>query len=91
MRRVSSAEFVRQFSLYTDAALSEPVVLTRNGRDRLVVASIDDFREILSLAVLNASDDTQLAALAKALQAISDAPVSPASSRPAKKRATRAR
>jgi PHD/YefM family antitoxin component YafN of YafNO toxin-antitoxin module len=72
--------------MYTDAALSEPVVLTRNGRDRLVVASVDDFREILSLAVLNAGGDTELAALAKALQAISEAPV-PSATSSAKKRA----
>ena len=50
MRRVSSAELVRSFSVHTDAALAEPIVITRNGRDRLVILNVDLYRDILALA-----------------------------------------
>lgn len=59
MRRVPSAEFVRRFSAFCDEALSEPVVLTRNGRDRLVIASVEQYRHLLSLALINSSDEGQ--------------------------------
>lgn len=59
MRRVPSAEFVRRFSAFCDEALSEPVVLTRNGRDRLVIASVDQYRHLLSLALINSSEESQ--------------------------------
>jgi hypothetical protein len=32
MRRVSSADLVRNFSVHSDAALAEPLMITRNGR-----------------------------------------------------------
>jgi PHD/YefM family antitoxin component YafN of YafNO toxin-antitoxin module len=57
MKRVPSAEFVRNFSALCDEALSESVVLTRNGRDRLVVANVEHYRHLLSLALLNVSGD----------------------------------
>ena len=50
MKRISSAEFVRSFSRHTDAALTEPVVITRNGRDRLVLLSISEYSELLAMA-----------------------------------------
>ena len=59
MKRVPSAEFVRNFSALCDEALSESVVLTRNGRDRLVVASVEHYRHLLSLALLNAQGEQQ--------------------------------
>ncbi len=40
--RISSAEFLKNFETLLDRALSEPITITRNGRDRLVVASIED-------------------------------------------------
>jgi len=67
MRRVPSAEFVRRFSAFCDEALSEPVVLTRNGRDRLVIASVEQYRHLLSLALINASDDAQSERLSQEL------------------------
>ena len=57
MRRVPSAEFVRRFSAFCDEALSEPVVLTRNGRDRLVIANVEQYRHLLSLAMINSSGE----------------------------------
>ena len=59
MRRVSSAEFVRRFSAFCDEALSDPVVLTRNGRDRLIVVSIEQYRHLLSLALINLDDESE--------------------------------
>jgi PHD/YefM family antitoxin component YafN of YafNO toxin-antitoxin module len=44
--RISAAEFVRQFGRRCDDALSEPVIITRNGHDRLVVMSFAMYREL---------------------------------------------
>ena len=52
MRRISSAELVRHFSVHSDVALHEPVVITRNGRDRLVLLSVAQLRELLARAHL---------------------------------------
>lgn len=57
MQRVPSADFVRKFSAYCDEALAEPIVLTRNGRDRLLVISVERYKHLLSLAILNAGPD----------------------------------
>ena len=43
--RISAAEFVRQFGRRCDDALAEPVIITRNGCDRLVV-SFTMYREL---------------------------------------------
>jgi prevent-host-death family protein len=47
--RVSSAEFIRNFGSYSDTALSEPIVITKNGRDRLVLISIDEYQHLIDL------------------------------------------
>ena len=39
MIRVSSTEFGKEVGRYQDVALSEPVIFTRNGRDRTVYAA----------------------------------------------------
>lgn len=44
--RISSTEFQREFSRYQDEALREPVVLTRNGRERLVLLAIEEYRRL---------------------------------------------
>ncbi|WP_237479767.1 hypothetical protein [Lichenibacterium dinghuense] len=54
IQRVSSAEFVRRFSAYCDVALAEPIVLTRNGRDRLMVISVERYKQLLAFAVMHA-------------------------------------
>jgi prevent-host-death family protein len=43
MKKVSSAEMAKKFSLYCDLALGEPIVVTKNGRDRLVLLGVDEF------------------------------------------------
>jgi PHD/YefM family antitoxin component YafN of YafNO toxin-antitoxin module len=50
MKRISSAEFVRSFSHHADAALTDPIVITHHGRDRLVMLSVDTYRDLLALA-----------------------------------------
>lgn len=54
MKRTSSADFVRNFSTFCDDARLEPVLMTRNGRPRLVVTSVEDYRAMISLALLAA-------------------------------------
>ena len=44
--KVSSAEFIKNYGKLTDKALFEPVTITRNGRDRLVVLSVDEYRRL---------------------------------------------
>ena len=42
----TSAELVRQFARYSDAALSEPVIVTRNGRARNVLISLEEYERL---------------------------------------------
>lgn len=44
--RVSSADFLKNYGSLTDKALSEPVTITRNGRDRLVVLSVEEYERL---------------------------------------------
>ncbi len=46
MIRVSSTEFGKEVGRYQDAALSQPVIVTRNGRDRTVTISIEEYRRL---------------------------------------------
>jgi prevent-host-death family protein len=70
MITISSGECQRHFGLYSDKALQEPVAITRNGRERLVLVSVEEFRrlkrrarEVLATGELS---DADLDALAKA-------------------------
>jgi len=64
-----AADVQRNFSLWQDRALREPIGITRNGRPRLVMMSVEEYRrlkrrdrEVLSLDDLT---DDDLAAIAK--------------------------
>ncbi len=46
MITVTSVEFQRSFGRYQDEALKEPVAITRNGRERLVVLSVDEYQRL---------------------------------------------
>ena len=46
MIRVSSTEFGREVGRYQDAALSQPVIVTRNGRDRTVMISAEEYHRL---------------------------------------------
>jgi prevent-host-death family protein len=48
MSVVSSAEFQRNLGLYQDRALAEPVTITKNGRERLVLLSVDEYHRLKS-------------------------------------------
>jgi prevent-host-death family protein len=45
-QRVTSAELVRNFGALSDAALTEPITITKNGRDRLVLLSEDEYQRL---------------------------------------------
>lgn len=44
--KVSSAEFIKNYGTLADKALQEPVTITRNGRDRLVLLSSDEYERL---------------------------------------------
>jgi len=41
--RVTTADFIKHYGILADRALSEPVTITKNGRDRLVVLSAEEY------------------------------------------------
>ncbi len=47
-KQIPAAEALRRFSEINDAALKEPVVLTRNGRARTVLLSVEAFERFLA-------------------------------------------
>lgn len=44
--KISEAEFERELKHYQDVALTEPVAVTRNGRERTVTMSIEEYRRL---------------------------------------------
>ncbi len=42
----TAGELVRQFSHYSDLALSEPVIVTKNGRPRNVLLSVEEYERL---------------------------------------------
>jgi PHD/YefM family antitoxin component YafN of YafNO toxin-antitoxin module len=44
--RISSADFIENCGALTDKALSEPVTITRDGRDSLVLLSIHEYERL---------------------------------------------
>ena len=63
MVRISATEFQKNAGRYSDVALTQPVTVTRNGRDRTVVISADEYqrlkrrdREVLTLDDLTEAD-----------------------------------
>lgn len=69
MRRVSSTEFQRKVGLYQDLALREPLIVTRHGRDKIVVLSAEVYdrlkrrdREVLRVEEPSTEDLKAIAA-----------------------------
>ncbi|RWK54508.1 type II toxin-antitoxin system Phd/YefM family antitoxin [Mesorhizobium sp.] len=67
MIKVSAAEFQRNIGRYQDMALTQPVVVTSNGRERTVMISTEEYhrlkrreRQVLGL---DDFDDADIAAL----------------------------
>ncbi len=46
MVKVASAEFQKNIGRYQDLALTEPVMVTRNGRERTVLISIEEYERL---------------------------------------------
>jgi prevent-host-death family protein len=46
MMKVSAAEFQRNIGRYQDEALTQPVAVTRNGRDRTVLISVEEYERL---------------------------------------------
>jgi PHD/YefM family antitoxin component YafN of YafNO toxin-antitoxin module len=44
--KVSTAEVIKNYSSLADQALKEPVTITKNGRDRLVVLSAEEYARL---------------------------------------------
>ena len=44
--RVTTADFIKNYGSLADRALSEPVTITKNGRDRLVVLSAEEYERL---------------------------------------------
>ena len=70
MLRVSAAEFQRNIGRYQDVALTQPVAVTRNGRERTVMISIDEYhrlkrrdRQVMGLADFSEADIAALEAV----------------------------
>lgn len=64
--RVSVKDLLRNFSLFSDKALNEPVVITKNGRDRLVLLSYEEYGVLRDMLENSASrDETAKEDLAK--------------------------
>ena len=67
MVKVSAAEFQRNIGRYQDLALTQPVAVTRNGRERTVMISIEEYRRLKrrDRQVLSLDDftDTDIAAV----------------------------
>jgi PHD/YefM family antitoxin component YafN of YafNO toxin-antitoxin module len=61
MVKVSSAEFQKNFGRYQDLALTEAVAVTRNGRERTVLLSSQEYHRLKrrDRQVLGIADFTQ--------------------------------
>ena len=68
--RVTTAEFIKHYGTLADRALSEPVTITKNGRDRLVVLSAGEYERLTlrDRRVMTAGEltDAEITAIAKA-------------------------
>lgn len=46
MLKVSAADFQRNIGRYQDVALTQPVAVTRNGRERTVLISVEEYQRL---------------------------------------------
>jgi PHD/YefM family antitoxin component YafN of YafNO toxin-antitoxin module len=75
--KVSTSEFIKNYSALADKAQSEPVVITENDRDRLVVLSAEEYarlkRRDRRVVRLEDFTDAEMALIARAEPAAEDA------------------
>ena len=63
MTRVSATDFKNNIGAFSDAAMSEPVIITSHDRDRLVLLSAEEYKRLVG-AGATADRKAQLRALA---------------------------
>lgn len=68
MITVTAVEFQRNFGRYQDEALTQAVAISRNGRERVVMISVDEYRrlmrrsrEVIKVEDLNDAEVAQVA------------------------------
>ena len=70
MLTVSATEFQKNFAKYQDVALVQPVSVTQNGRERIVVLSPEPFRQMQrhtrDVLPIEALSDADIEAIASA-------------------------
>ncbi len=44
--RVTTADFIKHYGRLADRALTEPLTITKNGHDRLVVLSVEEYERL---------------------------------------------
>ena len=66
MTRVSATEFKNNIGAFSDAAMSEPVIITSHHRDRLVLLSADEYRRLTGAP--DAITDTDKARITRGLE-----------------------
>jgi len=44
--KVTTADFIKHYGRLADKALSEPVTITKNGHDRLVLIAADEYQRL---------------------------------------------
>ena len=49
MVKITAAELQKQFGLYRELAIKEPVSVTHQGRESLVILSADEYKRLKSL------------------------------------------
>lgn len=71
--RVSTADFIKNYGTLADTALLEPLTITKNGRDRLVVLSVEEYgrlkrrdRRVIRLEEFTEAEMARIAAAAAA-------------------------
>ncbi len=69
MVKVAATEFAKNFGRYQDVALTEPVTVMRNGRDRLVMLSAEEYHRLKRrdrrVMTLDDFSDADIAAIEK--------------------------
>ncbi len=69
MLDVSATDFQRNFGKYQDVALVQPLAITQNGRERMVLMSVEAFRQLKrgrEVMRVESLTDADLAAIAAA-------------------------
>jgi prevent-host-death family protein len=70
MQTTTSGDFHRKIGHYQDRALVEPIMVTRNGRNRVVLISADEYHRLKKLdrqaLYVSELSDEELAAIAAA-------------------------